>query len=283
MEKASSVATPSLQGKQADVEKLTKSPTKIEKHKLLKRTTAADPYASESGTDTGTGRKKPRKNAPGPVANPALTSTSLPTPSPSLAFISSTPNALGHPPKIGLVTLKIAPGNLAQVAASANSNKKRPRDGGAGSDNGNVAAEISGGETLPKKAKIKLKVPQLALAVANTNPAEGRPRVSGVGSVRAASPSASASRSTTPAPNGGPPSSELFRIHPYYYDTDIPISSVDITADEVRAVLNLKPEGQELKEFLSHFKGRVDKNTMSPFLALLRPLSRQKGKLICPK
>ena len=58
---------------------------------------------------------------------------------------------------------------------------------------------------------------------------------------------------------------------------------VDITADEIRAVLKLKPEGQELKEFLSHFKGRVDRNTMAPFLALLKPLSRQKGKLICPK
>ena len=192
------------------MEKLTKSPTKVEKLKQLKRTTAVDPYASESGTDTGTGRKKPRKNAPGPVANSALTSTSLPTP-PSLAFTSSTPNALGHTPKIGLVTLKIAPGNLAQVAASANSNKKRPREGGAGSDNDNVAAEISGGETLPKKAKIKLKVPsQPAPAATGTNPADGKPRAPAIGNVRAASPSVAASRatspgSTTPAPNGGPP------------------------------------------------------------------------------
>ncbi|KAF8427790.1 hypothetical protein EV426DRAFT_682948 [Tirmania nivea] len=283
-EKAASAS--SLQVKGADADKLTKSPKRDQKHKQLKRTTAADPYASESGTDTGSGRKKPRKNAPvssssssvptgSPLASSSNTTTGATSfSSPSKSASPPLPPGTGQPlPPKKIIRLKLGPGNLAQVAASSTTNatKKRPREGGAGSDNEAAAAEVSGGETLAKKAKIKIKVQQPCSGPqSGGGAAAAAPRPAGnVGTPRAATPSVSGSRAAspgtggTPAPSGG--------------------SAIDITADEIRAVLKLKPEGQELKEFLSHFKGRVDRNTMAPFLALLKPLSRQKGKLICPK
>ncbi|KAF8473159.1 hypothetical protein BDZ91DRAFT_714086 [Kalaharituber pfeilii] len=246
-EEAAKKAAASLQVNKVD-DKLTKSPKKTEKHKQIKRTSAADPYLSESGTDTGNGRKKLRKNAPvTPAPQP-------PTPVP-------TPDA-GIAPPNKLVKLKVGPGNLAQVAAS----KKRPRDG-TGSDN---EAAGGGGETSAKlkfpaqnTGTITSSTPASSAAGADGKPKSGAPIT---GTPRAASPSTTASRAaspgSTPAPTG---------------------TSIDITADEVRAVLNSKPEGQELKEFLSHFKGRVGKENMTAFLALLKPLSKQKGKLICPK
>lgn len=211
---ASTTPSSSLQVKGTDADKPSK-------HRQLKRTTAADPYASESGTDTGTGRKKAR--------------------------------------------------NLAQVVASSTTNatKKRPREGGAGSDNDAAAAETSGGESLAKKAKIKIKVQQPGTGGPTPSSTTAQRPAGNVGTPRAVTPSVSGSRTASPGTGGTPASSGG--------------SAIDITADEIRAVLKLKPEGQELKEFLSHFKGRVDRNTMAPFLALLKPLSRQKGKLICPK
>lgn len=187
--------------------------------------------------------------------------------------------------------------------SSAKGLLKRTRDttaGAAGSDN--EAADASGTETpgnATKKQKIKLKMgtdPKTAASAAGS-PAGLAPPAgpaspaaspgTGNNASRAGSPTpvpASNSTSSSPSRNPPPPTKDSTIVQEP--ETNVPLSSplpVSITADEVRAVLNLKPEGQLIAEFLSHFKGRVDKGSYQQLLALLKPLSRQKGKLICPK
>ena len=243
---------------------------KGEKHKQLKRA-AGDPYQSESGTDTGT-RKKARKNAP------VIAASSAQKPPPSAP---SAPEAAATP-AVKVLKLKVGSGNLAQVAA-----KKRARDGL--SDNESMGNDVSGGETAAKKVKkINMKFKDsLPSTPAGLAPPIVGPDGKSRGGSRAASPAvvpkapvsraASASPAATPTPTG--------RDSPGKMGMGVRLTGaiVDITPDEVKRVLLMKPEGQELKEFLSHFKGRVGKDNMAAFLGVLRPLSKQRGKLICPK